>query len=115
MRRKKLFTLRSIGKGYINYYFDKDTGELSGHTKHIFNNNNILTVHNLVLQYTLTTMHKIYRVCLQQKSEIFHTHDNIYKNVPSQVQRQTRKIKTKTFFTIKHSRLSSQEKTVIER
>ena len=39
----------------------KDTGEIPSHTKLTFNEHDILTVHNLILYQTMTTMSKIYR------------------------------------------------------
>ena len=53
--------IRAISPGYTNYYYNKETGEIPSHTKHTFNDNSILTVPNLILYLTMTTMSKIYR------------------------------------------------------
>jgi len=53
--------IRAISPGYVNYFYNKETGEIPSHTKHTFNENGILTVHNLIFCQTMTTMSKIYR------------------------------------------------------
>ena len=53
--------IRGISSGYSNYYYNKDTGEIPSHTKRTFNEHDILTVHNLILYQTMTTMSKVYR------------------------------------------------------
>ena len=51
--------IRTLIPGFVNYYYDKDTGEHPHHTKSIFSQHNIQTVHNVILQRLLVFMHKI--------------------------------------------------------
>ena len=102
--------IRGLGTGYVNYYYDKDTGEIPGHTKPIFNENKLMTVHNLILQHTLTTMHKIYRGFSPDEIRGIFPKADVYK-----AQRQNRSSATKTFFAIAHCRLTSHERTILDR
>ena len=54
-------SIRAIENGYINYFYNKDTGELPSHTKDIFSRNQMLTVHNIIAKNCLIAMHRIYR------------------------------------------------------
>ena len=51
--------IRTLIPGFANYYYNKDTGEHPHHTKSVFAQNNIPTIHNLILQRLLVFMHKI--------------------------------------------------------
>ena len=53
--------IRAIENGYVNYFYDKKTGKLPSHTKHIFYRNKILTIHNIVAKNCLIAMQRIYR------------------------------------------------------
>ena len=46
---------------FINHFYNKETGELPGHTKPIFNEHSILTVHNIVYMQTLAFLQKVYK------------------------------------------------------
>jgi len=51
--------VRTLIPGFINYFYNKDTGEHPHHTKQVFAELLIPTVHNLVLQRLLCFMHKL--------------------------------------------------------
>ena len=54
--------IRAIENGFVNYFYNKETGELPTHTKAIFKRNELLTVHNIVAKNCLIAMHRIYRM-----------------------------------------------------
>ena len=51
--------IRTLAPGFVNYYYNRVTGELPLHTKPVFTGLQILSVHNVVLQHLLVTMCKI--------------------------------------------------------
>ena len=51
--------IRTLIPGFANYFYNKKTGEHPHHTKQVFAQHNIPTVHNLILERALTFMHKI--------------------------------------------------------
>ena len=53
--------IRAIENGFVNYFYDKKTGKMPSHTKHIFYKNKILTIHNIVAKNCLIAMQRIYR------------------------------------------------------
>ena len=60
----RLFTaqkraIRTLIPGFANYYYNKETGEHPHHTKQVFTQLKIPTVHNLILQRLLCFMHKL--------------------------------------------------------
>ena len=62
---KPIFTAQkkaiwAVENGFVNFFFDKETGALPCHTKHIFKRNEFLTVHNLVAKNCLVAMHRIH-------------------------------------------------------
>ena len=62
---EKIFTaqkkaVRLLSTNFINYKYDSETGKTAGHTKSIFNENEILTVHNIVYTQTLILLNKVY-------------------------------------------------------
>ena len=54
-------TIRAIENGYVNYFYNKETGELLNHTKLIFERNELQTVHNIIAKNCFVAMHRIYR------------------------------------------------------
>ena len=52
--------IRTLDSKFNNYFYNKDTGCLPSHTKEIFNQNNILTIHNLITKNCLMLIHKTY-------------------------------------------------------
>ena len=52
--------VRLTSKKFINHFYNKETGELPGHTKPIFSEHCILTVHNIVYMQTLVLLQKVY-------------------------------------------------------
>jgi len=52
--------IRLTSSKFINHFYNKETGELPGHTKPIFNEHSILTVHNIVYLQTLAFLQKVY-------------------------------------------------------
>ena len=53
--------IRALIPGFANYFYNKDTGNKPHHTKKTFCDNEIMTVHNLVLLNLLTFMHKVHK------------------------------------------------------
>ena len=53
--------IRSIENGYVNYFYNKETGEIPCHTKEIFDKNGLLTIHNIIAKNCLVAMHRIFR------------------------------------------------------
>ena len=51
--------IRTLIPGFANYFYNKKTGEHPHHTKAVFAQHGIQTVHNLILQRALTFMHKV--------------------------------------------------------
>ena len=51
--------MRTLVPGFVNYYFDKNTGEHPCHTKPIFTELKIQTIHNVILQHLLVFMRKV--------------------------------------------------------
>ena len=51
--------IRTLIPGFANYYYNKETGEHPHHTKQVFTQLKIPTVHNLILQRLLCFMHKL--------------------------------------------------------
>ena len=51
--------VRTLAPGFVNYFYNKETGEHPHHTKQVFAQLRIPTVHNLVLQRLLCFMHKL--------------------------------------------------------
>ena len=99
--------IRGIIAGYSNYYYNNDTGEIPTHTKTIFNKYEILTVHNLILLQTMTTMSKIYRnITPIAVRSLFSktTNNNTAQIRPSRSQT--------NFFDIERTRLVSQDHTI---
>lgn len=103
------------------YVKDEITGEYSyGHTKHIFNSNEILTVHNVMLMQCLNLMHKIYKDNAPTSTKLFFIKPETNNTVPSNLgqinktlQRQgidqrnvlTNRKEAKKFFTVPKPRL----------
>ena len=52
--------IRTTLANSVNYYYDSQTGKLPEHTKPIFNNNNMLTVHNIIYMQTLALLQKVH-------------------------------------------------------
>ena len=52
--------IRAMSNGNYNFFYNPTTGEMPCHTKRIFKNNEILTIHNIVAKNCLIAMHKIY-------------------------------------------------------
>ena len=101
--------VRGIASGYSNYYFNKDTGELPSHTKNTFNEHGILTVHNLVLYQTMTTMSKVYRkIAPKSICNLFVKNHNLD---PDHNARQ----KTLDYFLVNRTRLVSEDKTIFNK
>ena len=53
--------IRALIPGFANYFYNKDTGNKPHHTKKTFCDNEIMTVHNLVLLNLLIFMHKVHK------------------------------------------------------
>ena len=53
--------IRSIENGYVNYFYNKETGEIPCHTKEIFHKNGLLSIHNIIAKNCLVAMHRIFR------------------------------------------------------
>ena len=103
--------IRGIAKGYSNYYFKKDTGELPSHTKNTFNEHGFLTVHNLIYYQTMTSMSKIYRnIAPKVICNMFTKND---RNVTALGH--TTRQKTIGFFMINRTKLVSQDKTIFNK
>ena len=61
----KIFTaqkkaVRLLSTRFIRYKYDSETGQTAGHTKSLFDENDILTVHNIVYTQTLVLLNKVY-------------------------------------------------------
>ena len=52
--------IRAVENRFNNCFYNKDTGELPCHTKHIFARNKLLTIYNIVAKNCLAAMHKVY-------------------------------------------------------
>jgi len=101
--------VRGITRGYSNYYYDKDTGELPSHTKNTFNELGILTVHNLIFYQTMTTMSKIYRnIAPKSICNLFKRNQNLDPN-------HNARQKTLDYFLINRTRLVSEDKTIFNK
>ena len=90
-----------IGSTYNNYFFNTDTQETPCHTKNIFTQNELLTVHNIITKNTLLFMHKAYLNCLPNR--ILQLFTTATANRP---RRET------LFFDIPYSRLAPSDKIV---
>ena len=100
--------IRGISSGYSNYYYNKDTGEIPSHTKRTFNENDILTVHNLILLQTMTTMSKVYRNITPIAIRSLFT-----KNATTTFPHERRT--TICHFTIHRTRLASEDSTIFNK
>ena len=94
-------SVRAIENGFVNYFYNKETGELPSHTKDIFNRNQMLTVHNIIAKNCLIAMHRIYK--------------NSYpKNVMSicQISHESRPRRQEQFFKPSDFRTKKSERTL---
>ena len=51
--------IRILAPGYVNYWYNKKTGQTPSHTKNFFNELGLPTVYTLILQKVLVCMQKI--------------------------------------------------------
>ena len=95
--------VRAVAKGFNRCYYDKDTGELPCHTKSLFIENKILTVHNLITKNCATAMHKVYLDAAPAAiSRIFTINENINRSCR----------RDPDFFAIHRTRLTNSDKSL---
>ena len=105
---RKIFTaqkkaVRATDIRFNRCYYDKDTGELPCHTRDLFNQHKILTVHNLITKNCLTLMHKTYFDLSPIPIGNFFTKNN-------SLDRNSRR--EPEFFVVRRSRLFSLDRTL---
>ena len=99
--------MRLTSTEYINYYYNTDTGELPGHTKPIFNEHKILTIHNIVYMQTLTLLQKVYNnVAPIAICNLFE------KNTEHSKPTQLRAVKEITFFKPPRTKKTALDNTI---
>ena len=99
--------IRVISEKPINQYYNPETGELPGHTKPIFNNYEILTVHNIVYMQTLTLLQSIYNnVAPKMIQNIIEV--NKEQTKPTRL----RAVKERTFFKVPHTNKTAMDNTI---
>ena len=54
--------IRGVKRGFVRYFYKKDTGELPAHTKNIFPKNEFLTIYNIIAQQAVAFMQKSRRI-----------------------------------------------------
>ena len=99
--------IRTISENYINYYYDKKTGKPPGHTKPIFNDNQILSVHNIIYIQTLALLQKVYNnVAPAMIRNLFELNTQQTRST------QHRAVKEETFFRVPKTRKTMLDNTV---